>query len=147
MSLGSSFGLVAAISSFGVGCLAVTGCSSSGASGPCRGSLSELARSCPATFSGALENVACVPPFRLETFSCEGLAILIQSGGYLGLSCVYDSTTHVLIGAQLTSDVTDYCKGTSFTESAGTVPSAACIADAAPRASRDCPAADGGGDL
>jgi len=147
MSLGSSFRLVAAISSLGFGCLAVAGCSSSGASGPCKGALSEVAQSCPATFSGALESVACVSGFPLRTFSCEGLTTLDLSGGYTSLSCVYDSMTHALIGAQRWSDVTEYCRRTSFTETAGTVPSAACFDQQQDAGSRDCPAADGGADV
>ena len=155
MSLGSSFGLAAAISSLGVGCLGVAGCSSSGpavvgaGSGACNGTMSEVAQSCPATFSGALESVACVPGFMLGTFACEGLTILIQSGGFTGVWCVYDSTTDALVGAQLRTDYNGYCDGTSFRETAGTVPTAACFDHPPSGANRDCPpaAADGGADL
>jgi hypothetical protein len=146
-----SIGRVAAIASLWLG---ATACSSSGPpigganSKPCTGAMSEVAQSCPATFSGDLESVTCVPRFMLGTFSCEGLTTLILSGGFTGVWCVYDSTTHALVGAQLRTDYNGYCDGASFTETAGKVPSAACLAGQPDGGVRECPSpADGGMDV
>jgi hypothetical protein len=112
--------------------------------------MSEVAKSCPAAFSGMLDSVGCTPSLMLGTFTCEGLTVLIESGGFGGAWCVYDATTAALVGAQLRTDYNGYCDGASFSETAGKVPDASCLDNPPSGARRDCPSAaspDGGEDL
>lgn len=152
MRLGAMIGLAAALLFVG---LAPAGCSSSGASpaamdgsGVCTGPMSEVSQGCPATFTGSLNGIACVPNVMLGTYVCEDLTVLVGSGGYTGAWCVYDSTTHVLVGARESSDVNEYCGNSSFKRTAGRFPDDACFATT-PAATRTCPplGADAGADL
>jgi hypothetical protein len=155
MTFGRVCAKIALVSVFLPQWLALSGCSGSGqpvidpVSGPCNGPMSEVAQSCPTTFSGMLDSVACAPSLMLGTFTCEGLTVLIESGGLTGVWCVYDSTTGALVGAQLRTDTNSYCNGASFSQTAGKVPDASCFDHPPPGVRRDCPpaSADGGGDL
>jgi hypothetical protein len=95
-------------------------------------------RFCPASFDGTLASVEC-PVYREQhVYPCADTVVLLEGGGYVNWWCVYDSTSHALVGAKVTSDTNEYCNGQSFAEVAGRQADGACVAET-PAAARLCP--------
>ena len=115
-------------------------CSQNGA---CEGSLSEIGAGCLATFDGTFEQLpACTEYMSQFVLACGEFTDLVLSGGYTGVSCFYDSTSHALVGAQWVSDIPEFC-GNSYTKSAGRVAGRSC-STSTPVIERFCPGQDAG---
>lgn len=94
---------------------------------PCTGDLSELNASCEPTFDGSAAEAAAVDECTSYSDApCDGMLWTV-TGDLGGTVCAYDSSTHALIGVQRYNDVTSYCNSTSFDETAGRIPSRACL--------------------
>ncbi|HVU53077.1 MAG TPA: hypothetical protein VHL80_20480 [Polyangia bacterium] len=106
---------------------------------PCQGPLEVVGAPCPQTFDGTLASVACPPYFGQELFSCGDALLLLESGGSTAAWCVYDPSSHALVGATVTSDAPEFCGGLTYQERAGKQVDPACaLGDALD--SRVCPA-------
>jgi hypothetical protein len=110
----------------------------------CTTSLADLGKSCPATFAGTIDAISCAPYETIQVYSCAPLLVLDMSGGFVGGTCVYDATSHTLVGASERSDTNDLC-GDSLSETAGRIVPASCFA-AGPAQQKTCPAPDTGAD-
>jgi hypothetical protein len=90
--------------------------------GKCLGELATLGQECPATFDGTEASLpACTHPGfgNVSVWACQDLFILMQSDGYGGAVCYYDTTSHALVGAEWHSDIGVYCNQTSLSIEAG----------------------------
>jgi hypothetical protein len=123
---------------------------------PCSGPLDVVGMLCPTTFDGTLAGVACDPFLGLRAFKCGDALLLLESGGPTAAWCVYDPTSHALVGATVTTDSPLFCDGQSAQEFSGKQVDPACVLGT-PLATRACDsngvytqdggvdAADGGG--
>ncbi|MEA2696300.1 MAG: hypothetical protein QOI66_571 [Myxococcales bacterium] len=116
-----------------VGLLAVT----PAACDDCHGSLKDLGSSCPATFDGTFDQLSCRPYSTQRTFACDDL-IGFSEVGYAGVTCVYDASSHSLVGAEHWSDIPD---NGCVIRTAGKVPTLSCY-ERATYQNRTCPAAN-----
>ena len=94
------------------------------------GTFVDLTADCPATFDGTLDSF---PPCLSNglahiTYRCGDVRALSISGGYAGSTCYYDSSNHQLVGAEVFSDIPQFCGQTSFTEIAGRTAPESCPA-------------------
>jgi hypothetical protein len=109
-------------------------------SGRCEGSFAEVgADVCPAMFDGTPEGFPmCLSGAGMEmTWRCMDLIALVFGGGYTGITCYYNASSHRLAGAERFSDTTEFC-GNSFVQSVGRTPPTSCL-DTVDRAQRWCP--------
>ena len=106
---------------------------------PCQGPLALVGASCPLTFDGTLASAACPPYVAQRLFKCAEATLILESGGSTAAWCVYDPSSHVLVGASVTSQYPQFCGGVTYAELAGTQVEPAC-ALGVPLESRLCPA-------
>jgi hypothetical protein len=79
-----------------------------------------------------------------QAWRCDDLLVL-ATAGYAGTECIYDSTSHQLVGVYEGSDVPTF-SGDAFHKTAGHLPSDTCTTTV-DRIDRTCPASgvvDGG---
>jgi len=126
--------------------LAALGCSSTPAQNvglpggvPCPGPLALVGASCPLAFDGTLASAACPSYVAQRLFKCAEATLILESGGSAAAWCVYDPSSHVLVGASVTSQYPQFCGGVTYAEVAGTQVEPAC-ALGVPLESRLCPA-------
>jgi hypothetical protein len=112
---------------------------------PCQGPLSVVGSSCPAMFDGTLAPIPCAPYASQTVFQCDEGILLLQSAGSRPAWCLYDSTSHALIGATLVADQPVFCNDRTYQQVAGTQPNPACALTPAVT-TRSCSMLDGGAD-
>jgi hypothetical protein len=96
--------------------------------GKCTGPLSEVGASCPPTFDGNVDAVCTITdPIPFEwAFACGELNVLSASSAFSAIICSYDGRTHVLVGAEVRTDIESYCDKSSINKVAGRVPPGTC---------------------
>ena len=114
--------------------------------GRCVGDLATLSQGCAPMFDGTEANLpACRysgAVARQAVWRCQDLILLQDSHGFGGNVCYYDATSHVLVGAEESTDTNLYCGQTSSSIEAGrTNP---MCRENAPTTDRACAASDGG---
>lgn len=99
--------------------MALASCSSSD---KCEKDLDEVDGHCPRTFAGTMADLpVCSLPAIQRVATCGNLIGLdLGNGGFGGTICYYDSSSHALVGASVSSDVTFACGDIS--EHGGSVP-------------------------
>jgi hypothetical protein len=121
--------LLAAALALGAGCSSTGPKNGTGLPGgaPCAGPLGVVGAQCPAAFDGTLLGVACPAGLGQSVFSCAEGLLLLSSGGGTAYSCVYDPSSHALVGASVASDAPVFCNGRTYQELAGTQVAPACV--------------------
>jgi hypothetical protein len=116
---------------------------------PCTGPLSDVAGDCPAIFAGELAGLACPSAATQRSFGCPdgGAGVFFQSDGSTRVWCLYDASSHALVGVTVWAAEAEFCGLQSATETAGQDIDPAC-AFGAPLMERMCSAeaGDAGGD-
>lgn len=92
----------------------------------CNGSISDVSGRCPASFDGSVADLPACPGLSQTVQLCGDVIALGQGGGFTSLTCYFDATTHVLVGALEVSDSPQFCEGGSFARFNGQVPGASC---------------------
>jgi hypothetical protein len=106
---------------------------------PCMAPLEEVGADCPAAFDGTLSSAACPQYAEQHLYRCGDTFVLLQSGAYTGLWCVYDAASLALVGATQTTDTPAYCNNRSLSEVAGRAVDQSCVF-VKPEAERGCDA-------
>lgn len=92
----------------------------------CTGSLDDLGGRCPASFDGSPTGLPACAGLSQAVKLCGNVIGLVLDGGFTALTCYYDATSHLLVGALEVSDTTEFCGGTSFGRFDGQVSATTC---------------------
>ena len=104
----------------------------------CEGNLAEVGAGCPPTFDGTTESIPACPGDRIlgqRAYACGDLIMLDFRMAVTDHECIYEASSHQLVGAVNLTDTAAYCDQTSNGLLAGRTP---MTCDLDPIAQKDC---------
>jgi hypothetical protein len=91
----------------------------------CEGDLAEVGAGCPPTFDGTTESIPACPGDRIlgqRAYACGDLIMLDFRMAVTDHECIYEASSHQLVGAVNLTDTAAYCDQTSNGLLAGRTP-------------------------